>query len=310
MQRVQFIDSHTGGEPTRVITGGGPDWAGASPSEARSRLAEELDWFRRATVCEPRGNDVLVGAVLLPPRRPDAVAGVVFFNNVGVIQMCVHGTIGVAVTLAHLGRLSSGATWLETPVGDVEIELLADGRVRVTNVVSRRWRHDVEVATDAGMFHGDVAWGGNWFFLVEETPVEICYENREALTQLAWSIRHGLEAAGVAGEDGPIDHIELFGPPLAAGADSKNFVLCPGGAYDRSPCGTGTSAKLACLAADGRLAPGEVWRQEGIVGSVFEGSYREVEGGISPSIVGEARLTAEGELLIDPNDHFRHGFNA
>lgn len=309
MERVQFIDSHTGGEPTRVIVAGGPDFAGATPAAARTLLADQFDWFRRATVCEPRGGDVLVGALVLPPTRPKSIAGVVYFNNVGCIRMCIHGTIGLAATLAHLGRLPIGRSLLETPEGDVAVELHGDGRVGVTNVVSRRLHADVEVSTSAGSFRGDVAWGGNWFFLVNQSPIEIRYENRDALTRLAWAIRRGLEAAGIGGDDGPIDHIELFGPPVAPGADSKNFVLCPGGAYDRSPCGTGTSAKLACLAAEGALSPGALWLQEGIVGSVFEGSYQPAAGGVSPTIIGSAHLTAEGTLLIDPDDPYRHGFH-
>jgi 4-hydroxyproline epimerase len=171
-------------------------------------------------------------------------------------------------------------------------------------VPAYRQAHQVSVdVPGAGRITGDIAWGGNWFFLVEDHPLALELRCVQQLTSIAWAIRRALRANGITGDGGQeIDHIELYGPPTAPGADSKNFVLCPGGAYDRSPCGTGTSAKLACLAADGKLAPGEVWRQESIIGSVFEASYRLDQGHVVPSITGSAFVTAESTLLLDPAD--------
>jgi len=309
IQRIQVIDSHTGGEPTRVVIAGGPDLGNAPLAERRALLRERHDWLRAAVVNEPRGSDVLVGALLSEPVDPGCVAGVIFFNNVGVIGMCGHGTIGVAVTLAHLGRVGPGVHRLETPVGIVSFEYGGGNEVTIENVPSYRHAARATVQIEGiGPITGDVAWGGNWFFLVGEHGQVLELENVERLTAFTRRIRHALPRQGITGANGEeIDHIELFGPPHWAGADSRNFVLCPGLAYDRSPCGTGTSAKLACLYADGKLRPGQVWRQESIVGSLFEGSVRLADGQIIPRIKGSAYVTAEATLLLDPNDPFRLG---
>jgi 4-hydroxyproline epimerase len=307
--RVEVIDSHTGGEPTRVVVAGGPD-LGAGPIAGRlQRFRQEHDRFRSAVVNEPRGSDVVVGALLCPPVDPSAAAGVIFFNNVGYLGMCGHGTIGLIVTLAHMGEIGPGAHKLETPVGDVTATLHEDGEVTVANVPSYRYAHRVTVEVEGhGPVTGDIAWGGNWFYLVEDHGQEIALSNVERLTAFTTRIRQALERAGITGEDGAeIDHIELFGPPQHPAANSKNFVLCPGLAYDRSPCGTGASAKLACLAASGKLGEGEVWRQESIVGSVFEGAYRRVGERVLPSIRGSAFITAEATLILDPRDPFQWG---
>jgi 4-hydroxyproline epimerase len=309
-RRIQIIDSHTGGEPTRVVVGGGPDLGGGSLAERAARLRQQFDRFRSAVVCEPRGSEVIVGALLCPPLDPQAAAGVIFFNNVGTIGMCGHGTIGVVTTLAHLGHIGPGQHKLETVVGDVTARLHADGRVSFDNVPSYRAAAGVTVDVPGyGTVTGDVAWGGNWFFLVGQHGERIALENVERLGELTWAIRQALRQQGVGGDEGrEIDHIELFGPPTVPGADSKNFVLCPGRAYDRSPCGTGTSAKLACLAAEGKLRPGQVWRQESIVGSLFEGEIVSAAGRqIVPRITGRAHLTAEATLLVDPEDPFAEG---
>lgn len=309
MQRIQVVDSHTGGEPTRVIVAGGPDLGTGSLVERRERFRREHDAVRRAAICEPRGSDVLVGALLCPPVDPTCAAGVIFFNNVGYLGMCGHGTIGVAVTLGHLGRIDAGRHRLETPVGVVPFEY--DGRNTATldNVPSFRTATNVTVAVDGvGAVTGDVAWGGNWFFLVREHRESLELANAARLTAVTEAIRAALRVQGVTGADGAeIDHVELFGPPHDPRNHSRNFVLCPGGAYDRSPCGTGTSAKLACLAADGKLRPGEPWRQESIVGSVFTGSYRVDGERIIPTISGQAYVTAEATLLLDDNDPFAWG---
>jgi 4-hydroxyproline epimerase len=309
MTRIEVIDTHTGGEPTRVVVRGGPDLGGGPLAGRRERFRQQFDHFRSAIVNEPRGSDVMVGALLVEPADPGCVAGVIFFNNVGYLGMCGHGTIGVAVALGHLGRVGAGRHRLETPVGAVTIEYDGGSAVAVENVPAYRHRKDVAGEVPGhGVVTGDVAWGGNWFFLVREHNEVLTLANVERLTDLAWSVREALARQGVTGAGGAeIDHVELFGPPTREGADSKNFVLCPGKAYDRSPCGTGTSAKLACLHTDSKLRPGEVWRQEGIVGSVFEGSVR-VEGDVViPRIAGTAHVTAEATLLVDPADPFRWG---
>jgi len=312
MQTIQIIDSHTGGEPTRVVTGGFPDLEGASLEEQRSRFRDHFDHWRRTIICEPRGYSAMVGALLLPPRHADACSGVIFFNNVGYLGMCGHGTIGVIRTLAHLGRITPGKHRLETPVGTVEAQLHDTGSVSIDNVES--YRHATGIRVDVpgyGNVRGDVAWGGNWFFITDDAPVTLDIRNQRELTAYTEAIRHCLISAGVTGRDGAdIDHIEINAPSPTPGMHARNFVLCPGLAYDRSPCGTGTSAKLACLAADGKLAAGEIWRQESILGSVFEGSYRHGANGIRPRITGSAHITAESTLLIDEADAFAWGSGA
>lgn len=304
---IDVVDSHTEGEPTRLVIAGGPELGGGSLAERRARMAREYDGFRSAVVNEPRGSDVVVGALLVEPEDPACAAGVIFFNNVGYLGMCGHGTIGVVATLEYLGRIAPGEHRIETPVGVVRATLHGAGRVTVENVASYRHRKDVVVEVPGfGVVTGDVAWGGNWFFLTEGAPVAVTLENRDALTEYTWAIRQALGAQGITGAKGQeVDHVEVF---AESGAGSRNFVLCPGKAYDRSPCGTGTSAKLGCLAADGKLEPGVAWRQEGILGTVFEGSYRVGEGGaVIPSITGRAFITAEGRLLLDREDPFRAG---
>ncbi|MGD0913174.1 MAG: 4-hydroxyproline epimerase [Terracidiphilus sp.] len=306
---VQIVDSHTAGEPTRVVVGGAPELGNGPLSERVRRFAAEHDDFRSAVVNEPRGSDVVVGALLCEPVDPGCAAGVIFFNNVGYLGMCGHGTIGLIVTLAHLGRIGPGQHRIETPVGTVNATLHSEGTVTVENVASYRHKAGVEVSVPGfGTVTGDIAWGGNWFFLVEDSPYEVTLANKDALTEFAWSVRQALRTAGITGADGQeIDHMEIFSHATTNGADGRNFVLCPGKAYDRSPCGTGTSAKLACLAADGKLAPGQVWRQQGILGTGFEGSYRIENGQVIPSITGSAFVTAEGRLIFDSRDPFRTG---
>jgi 4-hydroxyproline epimerase len=310
-QRIQIIDSHTAGEPTRVILDGGPD-LGDGPLANRAKVfRERFDDLRRAVILEPRGSDVLVGALLCQPVDPSCSAGVIFFNNIGTIGMCGHGMIGVVTTLAHLNRMQPGRHVVETVVGRVTANLHADGQVSITNVPSYRIAKDVTIAVDGcGNVTGDVVWAGNWFFLVERHGEVISPGNVDRLTALTCAIREALVRCGVTGAGGAeIDHIELFGPPSTSAADSKNFVLCPGRAYDRSPCGTGTSAKLACLIADGNLQPGEIWRQEGILGTIFEGQAELQNGEILPTIAGRAYITGEATLLLDPADPFRNGIH-
>jgi len=312
VQRIQVVDSHTGGEPTRVIIDGGPDLGTGPLSDRAMRFRREFDAVRSAVVNEPRGSDVIVGALLTEPHQPDCSAGVIYFNNASVLGMCGHGTIGLMVTLHHLGRIEPGEHRLDTPVGVVTATLLDDSRVRVRNVRSYRYRKDAEVDVPGiGTVRGDIAWGGNWFFLVSDHDEPIEASNTRRLTDVTIRIANALHEQGVTGESGPIDHIELFAAPKSAQNHSRNFVLCPGLAYDRSPCGTGTSAKLACLAADEKLAPGEVWRQESIIGSVFEGSYEIAEeGGVLPTITGSAFVNGEASLILNPADPFCSGIVA
>ena len=306
-QRIQIIDSHTGGEPTRVVITGGPDLGGGSVAERQKVFRGQQDRFRSAVVNEPRGSDVLVGALLVEPVDRSCAAGVIFFNNVGPLQMCGHGTIGLVVTLAHLGRIQPGAHRIETCVGVVTAELHPDGSVSVTNVPSYRQVKATTVEVPGhGPVRGDVAWGGNWFFLVEDHGLALDLSSVEMLTDFSWRVRQAVNTQGYP----EIDHVELFGPPRHPGGHSRNFVLCPGKAYDRSPCGTGTSAKLACLAADGKLREGDAWVQESILGSTFTGRFLwedRATGRIIPTITGTAHVNAEAMLLLDERDPFCWG---
>lgn len=324
MERLRVIDSHTGGEPTRVVIDdplplllhhfphqGEARLPDALPIEERLRLFRpQYDALRRAVACEPRGSEVLVGAVLLPPADPSCVAGVLYFNNVGFLHMCGHATIGLAVTLAHLGRITAGTHRLETRAGIVSFTLREDGEVSLENVPSFRKATGVRVEVPGhGAVTGDVAWGGNWFFIAEEHGKLLQCQRVNELTGFASALRRAVNRPQHFPE---VDHIELVGPPSSPNASARGFVLCPGGVYDRSACGTGTSAKLACLAADGKLAEGEEWVQESIIGSTFRGSYRwddQSAGSIIPTITGTAHVTGESDLLLDPRDPFCWGIS-
>ncbi len=308
MRRVGIIDSHTGGEPTRVVVSGLPDLGGGSVAEQLAVFRDQHDRFRSAVVNEPRGSDVLVGALLLPPPDPSCVAGVIFFNNVGCLGMCGHGTIGLIRTLEYLGRIGPGEHRLATNVGIVTARLDPDGLVSVTNVPSYRQAKAVTVQVPGiGPVTGDVAWSGNWFFLVGDHGQALDLSSVESLTDFTWRVRQAVNTQGYP----EVDHVELFADSPNPDADSRNFVLCPGKAYDRSPCGTGTSAKLACLAADGHLAEGETWVQESIIGSRFTGTYRRsAEGAILPTITGTAFVNAEATLLLDDADPFCWGIRS
>ena len=307
MHRIQIIDSHTAGEPTRVVVSGGPDLKNGPLAKRRELFQQQHDRFRAAIVNEPRGSDVVVGALLVEPEDTSCAAGVIFFNNVGYLGMCGHGMIGLIVTLAHLGRIKPGEHRIETPVGIVTATLKSNGEVSVANVPS--WRAKKAVTIDLpghSSVTGDVAWGGNWFYLVERHGLELGLHNLDTLTDYCWRVRQAINSQGFP----EIDHVELFAPATIPGAHSRNFVQCPGKAYDRSPCGTGTSAKLACLAADGKLAENTPWVQESIIGSTFEGKYQWLDrdaGKILPLITGRAYVNAEATQLLDPQDPFCWG---
>ena len=316
---IRVIDSHTGGEPTRIVIAGGPDLGGGSIATQMEMFNDQHDAFRRALVTEPRGFDAMVGGLLVPTVDPICSHGIIFFNNVSTLGMCVHGTIGLAVTLKYLQQIELGQHHLETPVGNVQFNLIDDQTVEVANVPSYRYRKDVAIEVkiqgEQVVMRGDVAWGGNWFFLVDDHGQDLTCDNVMHLTEVATSIKRALSEQGVTGVGGAeVDHIELFSPTENPQADSKNFVLCPGNQYDRSPCGTGTSAKIACLLADKKLAPREVWRQESIVGSVFQASGEFVDGQgttgeqvCRPSIRGTAYITADSEMILQDDDPFRDG---
>jgi 4-hydroxyproline epimerase len=313
MMRVHIVDSHTGGEPTRLVTGGAPDLGFGTMSDRMATFRLQHDNFRSAVVNEPRGADAIVGALLLSPSDPSCQFGVIFFNNVGYLGMCGHGTIGLCATLAQLNRLPLGDVRIDTPVGPVTAHVHSATEVTVKNVASYRHRKDVAIEVPGlGVVRGDVAYGGNWFFFVKgDSSVDLALSNLDELTSITWRIRRALEQNGITGAGGaPIDHIELFGPAKDPRAHLRNFVLCPGKSYDRSPCGTGTSAKLACLYADGQLKSGEIFIQESICGSLFEGSIEIVNREIIPSIKGSAFVTAESELILNPEDPFCWGISA
>jgi 4-hydroxyproline epimerase len=307
MQRIRFVDSHTAGEPTRVVMEGPPALGSMSIAAQAAEFASRFDTFRSTVVSEPRGSDVLVGALLRAPQDPKHTAGIIFFNNVGCIDMCGHGLIGVVKTLQHLGRIDAGMHHFETPAGLVTATLQEDGKVAFDNVPSYRTAVNVRIEVPGhGPLHGDVAWGGNWFFLTSDHGHILDRSNVHALTTFAREVRKAVNSQGFP----EVNHVEMLGPPDSAQAAAKNFVLCPGGVYDRSPCGTGTSAKLACLAASGKLEPGAPWVQQGILGTSFVGSYRwetPEHQRVVPTIRGQAFITAEGELLLDEIDPFREG---
>jgi 4-hydroxyproline epimerase len=307
--RVRVLDSHTDGEPTRVVVEGGPDLGSGSLAERLEIFRRDFDSFRSAITCEPRGSEVVVGALLCEPNNDQCVAGVIFFNDVGYLGMCGHGMIGVVRSLAHLGRIQPGNHRIDTPVGEVEIELKPDSSVTVRNVLSYRYRTAVPVDVPGiGTLLGDIAWGGNWFFLIGDHPFELKLSRRAEIIAAAHAIRDALAASGITGKDGAlIDHIELFGEPEDPENSSRNFVLCPGASFDRSPCGTGTSAKMACLHADGKLLEGQVWRQEGFLGTHFTGSIEARGEAVVPTIQGRAWITGESTLIFEEGDPFAGG---
>jgi len=314
VKRARVVDSHTAGEPTRVVVDGGPDLGGGSVAERLQRFRAQYDHYRSGFVNEPRGSEAVVGALLCEPEDATCAAGVIFFNSAGYIGMCGHGTMGLAVTLAHLGRISPGAHRIETPVGVVTVELHDRARVTVNNVPSYRWAEKVRLDVPGyGSVTGEVAWGGNWFFLVDSPGLSLHAHNTDVLSDFAWKVRQALTAKDIRGANASeIDHIEVFGPPSAPAIDGRNFVLCPNRTYDRSPCGTGTSAKLACLHAEGKLQPDEIWRQESVIGTLFEASFTVDEkhrGRVLPHITGSAYVTDEATLIFDDADPLCWGIN-
>lgn len=308
---MHVIDSHTEGEPTRVILDGGPDLGKGSLAKRAKQLATHYTDFCRSVVSEPYGQEAMVGALLVEPVDPECVTGVIYFDAFSVIGMCGHGTIGLAATLAHMGKIGSGKHKIETAVGVVEVKLSDANTVSVTNVESYRTLKDVIVEVEGlGTVKGDVAWGGNWFFLVNESPVPVVPSNIRPLTDAAISIRETIKKSLIlTGENNcVIDHVILYGPALTARGHSRNFVLCPDNSFDRSPCGTGCSARLACLASDGLLAPGDEIIQESTIGSSYRLSYQPAQNSrVIPTITGCAFVTKEANLIFNSQDPFKTG---
>lgn len=305
MPALPFVDSHTEGEPTRVLL--------SAEGADLPTLADALSAWKRgdaprllAVVREPRAPVACVGALLCRASDSRHAFGVVFFNAAGLLGMCGHATIGLATTLAARRLIDPGEFSLETPVGSVAVRLRSDGAVEFDNVEAYRAQAAVDLVVDGRVVRGDVAWGGNWFFLVDEASRSLDETAAEDLLVESKAIRAALAAAGVRGDDGGgVDHVAFFGPARRPDHALRNFVLCPNDAYDRSPCGTGTSAMLACLAASGRLKPGDLWRQESFIGSSFDAWYRPSPHGggrVLPSIRGRAWIVAEGTLRDDPSD--------
>ncbi|MEM7245526.1 MAG: proline racemase family protein [Acidobacteriota bacterium] len=307
--RLEVVDSHTEGEPTRVVIDGWPELASTTMKDRRREMAESHGELMRGVVAEPRGHEAVVAALLTEPVSEGAAAGVVFFNNVGPLWMCGHGLIGVVETLAWLGRLPEGEVVIDTAVGPVGARRLDDGSVRFENVPARAERLDLELEVDGvGRLRGDLAWGGNWFFLTTVPGLELVPSELPRLLEVSAAIRRALDDLRPLGDEGVVDHVELVSASPDSEVNARNFVLCPGGEWDRSPCGTGTSAKLAVLHARGELALGESWVQESLVGGRFVGRLDEdADGRLIPTLQGRAHVVARSTLCFSPEDPFRHG---
>jgi 4-hydroxyproline epimerase len=309
LRMIRVVDSHTAGQPTRVIVDGSPDLGEGTLVERRDRFRRDFDRFRSAVVGEPRGYDALVGAILCKPSDPTCTTAAIFFDSFGYHDMSGHGMIGLAVTLEYLGHISRGPVRVETPAGPVTIDLHEAGDISVQNVPSFRHRKGVVVSVDgAGKFGGDIAWGGAWYFLADDHREELNATRLDRLTEVTRSIRRALAREGITGPKGEtIDNVALFGQPHRRDARSKNFVLRAGRTYGRSPSGTAMSAKMACLYTDGLLPEGQNWRQESILGTIFDGSVSVENGQIIPTIRSTAHVTAESTLIVDERDPYTWG---
>jgi 4-hydroxyproline epimerase len=311
--RLRVIDSHTIGEPTRVVIDeslvAGLDLGLGSVRERRDRFRDRYDHVRSALVGDPRGTNAMVGVILVPPADPSCRFGAFYVNRVGYLDMCGHATIGLAVTLGSQGIIEPGSFRLETPAGVVGVMWHGGGAASFECVPPRRIAKGLALACDDGSrVTGDVATSGLWFFICRDHGLAVEPAAIPALTERAWSIRRALEARGITGDGGEvIDHVVLLGPPREPGNDGRAFVLCPDGAFDRSPCGTGTSALVGCLLDDGILAEGRTWRQESVLGGVYEARIRREQGVAVPTVRGRAWLTAETTLHFAADDPYRIG---
>ncbi len=308
----RFVDSHTEGEPTRVLlsSSGGPFAQTLDEVLARWTIDGVLTIPPEvlALAAHPRAADATVCALLCAPSKATAHCGVLFWNASAVLGMCGHATIGLARTLASMDPKFPSHALFETRVGDVTIERRADGRIAFANIESRLHARDVELALETGgIARGDVAWGGNWFFIMRlERPMRSLHEESVFASAIARAIEREHLRAGPE-NNGLIDHVALIFPPSRHDADARNFVLCPNGTFDRSPCGTGTSALLASVAARGQLAPMQLWRQESAIGSLFEAQYTLTSRGVIATICGRAFIIGHGTLVDSVSDPARTG---
>ncbi|MDR6434085.1 4-hydroxyproline epimerase [Brucella pseudogrignonensis] len=330
MARHSFfcVDGHTCGNPVRLVAGGGPNLVGSNMMEKRAHFLREYDWIRTGLMFEPRGHDMMSGSILYPPTRDDCDVAVLFIETSGCLPMCGHGTIGTVTMAIEQGLITPkvpGKINLETPAGLVAIEYEQNGqyvdRVRLTNVPAFLYAEAMEVeCPDLGTLKVDVAYGGNFYAIVEPQENYTDMQDYSALQLIAWSpvLRERLnekykfqhpELADI----NRLTHILWTGKPRHSEAHARNAVFYGDKAIDRSPCGTGTSARMAQLAAKGKLKPGDDFVHESIIGSLFHGRVEravEVGGGagIIPSIAGWARMTGYNTIFIDDRDPFAHGF--
>ncbi len=307
---IHYTDLHTEGEPTRVITSGFPDLGTGSILQRSEMMTKNFSDLCSGIVREPRGHEAMVAALLLEPADKSCDHGVIFFNNVGSLGMCGHGTMGVVRALRDQGFMGSDTVTFETPAGNVDAAIDEAGRISVVNVESYCYRRQVEVELSSGQkVIGDIAWGGNWFFLTGSNGWPLDVRESPILIDFASEIRVALESNGICGEGGaPIDHVELHESLQGGQQGVRSFVMCPGMEWDRSPCGTGASATVASMADQQLISPGETWIQESILGGRFEVTYELGERGIIPTISGRAWPCSRGELIFEEDDPFRSGF--
>ena len=330
MARHSFhiIDGHTCGNPVRLVAGGGPLLTGATMMERRAHFLAEFDWIRTGLMFEPRGHDMMSGSILYPPTRPDCDTGILFIETSGCLPMCGHGTIGtVTMAIEHglVNPKTPGVLRLDTPAGLVVAEYRQEGQyveeVRITNVPA--YLHAEALAVDCpglGEITVDVAYGGNFYGIVEPQANyrDMADFSAGELIGMSPVLRQRLnERYSFVHPDNPgisgLSHILWTGAPLDPEADARNAVFYGDKAIDRSPCGTGTSARMAQLHAKGRLKAGDGFVHESIIGSLFKGRVEKevpVAGrtGIIPSIGGWARTTGYNTIFIDDRDPYAHGF--
>ena len=330
MARHSFfcIDGHTCGNPVRLVAGGGPLLEGSTMMERRAHFLAEFDWIRTGLMFEPRGHDVMSGSILYPPTRPDCDIGILFIETSGCLPMCGHGTIGTVTMAIEHGLVkpkTPGVLRLDTPAGLVVAEYRQVGdhveEVRITNVPSFLFAENLTVECPVlGEIAVDVAYGGNFYAIVGPQENFRDMADHSAADFIAWSpvVRQRLnEKYSFIHPENPginrLSHMLWTGAPVSPEADARNAVFYGDKAIDRSPCGTGTSARMAQLHARGDLKAGDDFIHESIIGSLFKGrveSETTIDGkpAIIPSIGGWARMTGLNTIFIDDRDPFAHGF--
>jgi 4-hydroxyproline epimerase len=330
MARHSFfcIDGHTCGNPVRLVAGGGPRLEGATMMARRQHFLDEYDWIRTGLMFEPRGHDVMSGSILYPPTRDDCDVAILFIETSGCLPMCGHGTIGTVTFAVENGLVkpkTPGVLRLDTPAGLVVAEYKQVGEyveeVRIINVPSFLYAEGLTVECPSlGEIRVDVAYGGNFYAIVEPQETYRDVADHSAGDLIAWSpvVRRRLnEKYSFEHPENPainrLSHMLWTGAPKTKEADARNAVFYGDKAIDRSPCGTGTSARMAQLHAKGRLKVGDGFVHESIIGSLFSGRVEKettVAGkpAITPSIGGWARMTGHNTIFIDDRDPFAHGF--